>query len=378
MKNVIFVSPHSDLYGAERSMITVMLSVRKAGYNPILLIKKEGPIETSLIEHGIEYHIVHFRQCINVNGKHDYLRGIKDYIRDWQTLKQFVREYKSICKETVLVHTNSIITFFGIMLATKLGVPHVQHIREFGREDFDMEFNFGKSIVARIINKSTKIVCISDAVYNTYADILDNTKMVRIYNGIDISKKQHKSQTVKSNVVKMVIVGRLSKEKGQMQAIKASKILIKKGITNFRIHLYGNGTDEEMLNEYVQKNDLNEYIVFEGYQSEIDYSQYDIALMTSKSEAFGRVTVEYMLSGLPVIGIASGGTLEIVVDNITGLLSDWDDINRLALNMERLIKDIDLRVQLGQQGKIRATKLFTEKAYGQNIIALYKEILEQE
>ena len=369
MQTVIFVSPHSDLYGAERSLISIMLYARKSGYNPVLLLKKSGPIESKLQEEKIEYYIVPFRQCINTKGKHDFLRGFKDYIRDTQTLAHFISQHKKLCDETVLVHTNSIITWFGVMLSQALHVPHIQHIREFGREDFDMEFNFSNKLMARIFNKSSKIVCISDAVLNTYKKLFNSKKMVRIYNGVGHSVTSENSKT-SSNKVYILLVGRLSKEKGQREAIAACEKLIEKGIYNFELHLYGNGVDERVLREYIINKGLEQNVVFKGYSTQINYSDYDIALMTSKAEAFGRVTVEYMLNALPVVGIATGGTAELVVEKQTGLLSEYGNIGQLASNIELLILNENYRKELGKNGKRRANDFFTEEAYGKNIMSL--------
>lgn len=378
MQTVIFVSPHSDLYGAEKSLISMMLYVRKNGYKPVLLIKRAGPIESLLRQEQLEYHIVPFRQCINVNGKPNYVRGIKDYIRDKQTLSKFIADHKQLCEETVLVHTNSVISWFGVMLANRICVPHIQHIREFGKEDFDMEFNFGNKITALIFNKSSKIVCISDAVYNTYCDIFDSEKMVRIYNGIGtLSCVQPERKSKEKNKIKIILVGRLSKEKGQREAITACEKLLEKDINNFELHLYGNGVDEEALREYVAKKQLENYVHFEGYRTNINYSDYDIALMTSKAEAFGRVTVEYMLNSLPVVGFASGGTTEIVLEKETGLLSELGDVEQLSENIGVLLSNEEYRTELGEKGRQRANELFTEEAYGKNIIALYADVLNK-
>ena len=375
MQTVIFVSPHSDLYGAERSLISIMLYARKSGYNPVLLIKKSGPIESKLQEEKIEYYMVPFRQCINTKGKHDSLRGFKDYIRDRQTLERFISQHKKLCDETVLVHTNSIISWFGVMLSQALHVPHIQHIREFGKEDFDMAFNFSNKLTARIFNKSSRIVCISDAVLNTYKNMFNPAKMVRIYNGVGHSTVLERRRS-SSDKINILLVGRLSKEKGQREAIAACEKLIERGIFNFELHLYGNGVDEKALREYVSNKGLEQNVVFKGYSTQINYSDYDIALMTSKAEAFGRVTVEYMLNGLPVVGVATGGTTEIVIEKHTGLLSECGNIGQLASNIELLILNEDYRKELGHNGKLRANDFFTEEAYGKNIMSLYSEVLE--
>ena len=65
------------------------------------------------------------------------------------------------------------------------------------------------------------------------------------------------------------------------------------------------------------------------------------------NESFGRVVVEAMAAGLPVVGVRGGGVGEIVSNGETGLLSTPDDPSALAENIDRLIADADLRARLG-------------------------------
>ena len=58
--------------------------------------------------------------------------------------------------------------------------------------------------------------------------------------------------------------------------------------------------------------------------------------MCSRSEAFGRVTVEYLRRGRPVIGTRSGGTPELVEDGVTGFLYEPGDCTALAHRIELL------------------------------------------
>lgn len=375
MSTIIYVSPHSDLYGAERSLLSMMLQTRQRGYHPVLLLSHHGKIEEELRKKKIDYYLFPFWQSINMEGHRMYIRGVKSVVNNalcaYKAKKILQKKYHDI----VLVHTNSLITDFGVLLSSVLSVPHIQHIREFGKQDFDMEFNFGKRLVGKIFNRSKKIICISQAVYYTYAEIFDCRKMVCIYNGIK-EPEQPVVPECKCEAIKILLIGRLSKEKGQIEVIEACKLLTERGIHNFELHLYGSGRDEEKLKRYVSEHHMESHVHFMGFSNNINYGEYDIAVMASKAEAFGRVTVEYMLYGLPVVGINSGGTKEIVDNGNTGLLSEWGDIQTMADHMQQLILDVNLRHRLGESGKERARVLFSEKVYGENIASIYREVLE--
>ncbi|MDO9396277.1 MAG: glycosyltransferase, partial [Herbiconiux sp.] len=74
----------------------------------------------------------------------------------------------------------------------------------------------------------------------------------------------------------------------------------------------------------------------EGYQSDpLPYvERADVALMLSRSEAFGRVTLEYLALGTPVVGIGAGGTTELIADGSSGFVTG-DDVEGIVDALER-------------------------------------------
>lgn len=374
MKTIVYVSPHVDQYGAEKSMIANIRNIMSHGLNVLLIIPTHGRIEELLKEYEINYIIEKFYDVINHEDRIRVHYGIgKQIVNTYKAIK--IRNYIIEKKlNPIIVHSNSVTSDFGVILSSILKVPHIQHIRELGAYDFGMTFDLGIKHFSKTVSKSRKIICISNAVYDYYKKYLPEAKMVRIYNGVNAGKDKFliSEKNDEATTVNIVLVGRLSEEKGQIQAIQA----IEKAKNKIPLHLdlWGDGVDREKLEAYVHQHDLESYITFGGYSTDIPYSKYQIALVCSKYEAFGRVTVEYMFQGLPVIGVNSGGTKEIIQNNVTGLLYENNDVDELETAILKIAQDEKYRNELGMAGLKRAQEEFSEEAYCNKVYQVYEEV----
>jgi glycosyltransferase involved in cell wall biosynthesis len=125
-------------------------------------------------------------------------------------------------------------------------------------------------------------------------------------------------------------------------------------------------TDEDRrygheLRELAAELKIADRIHFTGFCSDIVplLLSADIVVHCSTSpEPFGRVIVEAMLTGRPVIATRAGGAMEIVTDNKTGLLVEPGDSHALAVAIQRLLEDRDLAAELGKAAKQDAEERF--------------------
>ncbi|KAJ6394577.1 hypothetical protein OIU77_023727 [Salix suchowensis] len=95
------------------------------------------------------------------------------------------------------------------------------------------------------------------------------------------------------------------------------------------------------------------------------YSAADVYIINSQGlgETFGRVTIEAMAFGLPVLGTDAGGSKEIVEHNITGLLHPVGrpGTRVLAQNIEFLLKNPSAREHMGIQGRKKVEKMYLKR-----------------
>lgn len=144
--------------------------------------------------------------------------------------------------------------------------------------------------------------------------------------------------------------------------------------------IVGEGDDRPRLERVVRELGLDDRVEFLGRVGDDEltsiYDSCDIFAMPSAQEGFGLVFLEAMAAGKPVIGALAGGIPEVVEHGRTGLLVDYGDVDGLALAIDRLAADGDLRSRLGRAGRARFISAFTEEAASARLLALVQEALD--
>jgi glycosyltransferase involved in cell wall biosynthesis len=106
------------------------------------------------------------------------------------------------------------------------------------------------------------------------------------------------------------------------------------------------------------------------------YRAADVFVMNTlpPGEMFGCVTAEAMAFELPVLASREGASSELVLDEVTGLLHDWDDLAAIASAMDRLGASAELRSRLGRAGGRRALDFFHPDTMQQEWLELLDQL----
>ena len=141
--------------------------------------------------------------------------------------------------------------------------------------------------------------------------------------------------------------------------------------------MVGEGPEKTEAMAYVNKNGLNEKVLFLGNSNEIDkilcYS--DLFLLPSEMESFGLVALEAMANEVPVISSNAGGLSEVNKHGVTGFLSEIGDVTSMAENALELLLDDDKLKQFKKQAKEQA-QLFDIDVVVKQYEAIYQKALE--
>jgi glycosyltransferase involved in cell wall biosynthesis len=268
-----------------------------------------------------------------------------------------------------LVLTNTMLIPAHAIAAKLLGIPHYWMVREFGRDDHQLWFLLGHRRSVRLIGwLSESVICNSYAVEKAFLAIDSKTTTYVVHPVVD-TPLGSPPERLPGEPMRAVLVGYLSKAKGQRLAVEAIAIARKAGV-DIELTLVGSG-NQKPFRKLAQRLGVDDLVTIDGPTRDLDryWAAAHVGLMCSECEAFGRVSVQAMRAGLPVCGTNTGGTPEIIDPGVNGLLGPAGDANALAANLMVLESDEDLRRSLAV-GAIESAERFQRDRHDDELAAI--------
>lgn len=379
MKKILFIFHQKNFDGgASRSVINIVEKLKKQSeYEIAALIPFEGEIAKYLKKIGVEYSIGNYRLSMTTKNNKWYLKKIIYPI--FNMIGFFKANHIFKAKNFDLIYTNTSVIDIGFLLSKKYNCKHICHVREFGKEDHFLEYIYSKNRRKNYFNdKNTKIITISKALKEKYKNLTERNDISLVYNGVE---DNFLNKTYMENKkIEFLLIGTIAEGKNQLEALEAVKILLERGISNFNLKFVGpeNKKYKKTLEEYIKKYKLEKVVSFLGSKNNEEVKKIikksDVGLTLSLNEAFGRVTVEYMLGGLPVIASNTGANPELIVEGKNGYLYKLGNAEELSQQMYIFIKNGYLVKELGKAAREIAKEKYTSNI---NFIEIKKIIDEQ-
>ena len=381
---VCFILHSSKKGGAERVNLELMDGLRNKGIQSFAILPSDGPLIKELKKRNIRLKVIKYKWWMREEGSPLWKRLgrlILNLIKTVLVVRQ-VKKWK-----VDVVYSNTITICVGAFAAKLLHLPHIWHIHEFGYEDHRLCFDLGEKIAMGIMNQLSDVCIVSSkAVREKYRKFFPDRKIKLIYYAVCVTNESSckilkiKKQLQEASGTKCMIVGSLHKGKYQEDAIRAIGKLIDEEI-DVRLYIVGEGIlkYKQYLESLVIRDDLENHVQFLEY---IDnpfpvMQQADILLMYSRKEAFGRVTVEGMKAGKPVIGAGSGGTKELIRDGYNGFLYTFGDYRELAEKVKYLCQHPDEAGQMGENGKQWALEKFNIEHYTEEVLTVLRRLIDE-
>jgi glycosyltransferase involved in cell wall biosynthesis len=275
------------------------------------------------------------------------------------------------------VVSNTLAFPHGAVAAALEHVPHVWYVHEFGREGghlgpmlYGDPCSFGLMGVL-----SQRVIANSEAVAQKLRRYIPTNKVRVVYYAVEVPELSPPARS-ENGEFRLLTLGRTTVGKGQEDSVRATAILADLGV-DVQLALVGGGQNayRRQLAELVSESPARGRVVFhDSTPSPFAYlAEADVYLMTSRFEAFGRVTIEAMKAARPVVATRSGGNVELVRDGWNGLLYRPGDPDDLARQLKRLHDDRALASELGANAAAWAQETFTLERYRDQLLAVLSE-----
>jgi glycosyltransferase involved in cell wall biosynthesis len=358
------VHPNSELYGSDRVFLSTLEAlVAVPGVELTAVLPQEGLLAEEIRRGGIPLEVRPFAVLRKVEMKG--LRAAFFPLRWTASLARSARWLRNRRADVVYVSTVACPEWIAAGRLARCRV--VCHVHE---SEPDMKMAARRVLLAPL-SLTAAIVANSEATRAWIASVVAPSHPVTVlYNGVPAPNSSGGGGSrPEDDVIRLLVVGRISHRKGQDVALEAAALLRSRGY-RVVLTLLGDcyrGYESYLgdLRRLVLERDLGDAVHFAGYSPDPGpfLAASDVLLVPSRVEPFGNVAVEGLLSGIPTVVSRVGGLGEIVRDGVTGLSVPPGDPTALADAVAGLIDDRPRARAMAAAGRADAQERFSPERY---------------
>ncbi|CAG7650940.1 glycosyltransferase family 4 protein [Paenibacillus allorhizosphaerae] len=300
-----------------------------------------------------------------------YIQTIKDYI--WWTKMRIKSSYDIIHAH----HPIACLVMKRLFPDTPvLMTVHSSYERELmlnGKIDKNgPEYAFLTSIYRELEEQADQLITVSNSFKQYLSEFVQEPERIGVIpNGFD--EKRFRPVHHENQVPQLITVCRLVPAKGLDTLLYACAELKRKGHP-FVLHLIGDGPIRPELEALAQEIGIYDDTIFYGYMlhPEDFMPFFDVFVLPSRAEAFGSVFAEAALCGLAVVGTDVGGIAEQIEHGVNGLLVPVDDVQALAVALEKMTSDPMYRYQLARVALDKALNTYSMSRVVRQLRSVYR------
>lgn len=372
LRRVCIFSHSGGLGGAERVLAETAEVLQEAGVECTVVLPSDGPLKDRLDELNICSIVVSFRWWVGT--RNHLIRAA----RVWPLIAMGWKMARlEAVKNSSVVLSNSLASPVGALAAALAQRPHVWFVQELMDGTADLTFDLGAPLSQRIVaGLSDRIITVSHALEQKWSAIAP-TRVDPVYVWTKVPNQPQPGEVRAQDhdtagALRALVVGRIEPAKNQLEAVRSVQILHDKRVP-VHLTLLGGVRDAEYfrtIQQVIQEENLGSRVVHVDYCPDPfeQMLQADVLVVCSKSEGLGRVAVEAMKLGKPVVGADIPATNETICDGVTGLLYELGNPFSLAAQLSRLAEDRTLIAQLGSAARRVASARWDKRAFGMQII----------
>jgi len=363
--------PFGGSHMSSLSLIRELESSCADTFRPIIVLHSEGEFAEYLQDRGIPYELLPLKKYVGQS------LGLGQLPLIWQTffpIRQFIKE-----REIDIVHGNEDDVNYTWAVSTRFSrAKHVWHMRALHKA----------SRLGFLMDLCSIVVCVSRFV----ADSIPSCGQAKSEVLVDpvsfpegISRASSRQALLRElgaseDTLLVCFVGNFLEGKRPDIFVKAAARMVE--LQSGRILLFLLfGDDREGRQDWIRamaaELGIEDKVRFMGFRFDIDscIKACDLALTPAVNEGLGRLVIEPMVLGVPVVAANSGGIREIVRNGETGVLVTPDNPEAFATAGARLLDDAPYREKIVKAAQVESRDRFSSGKHVDRITEIYGELL---
>jgi glycosyltransferase involved in cell wall biosynthesis len=367
--------PHRVLYfnswstahgGSATSLLDIVRSLDRRRFDPVVVCPEPGELPNRLAEVGVPV-VIHPLSRLNREQVWQFLREVLWYMR-------FLRQ-----NDVAIVHGNTSSSRRSLLQAAHLaGVPYVQHVRNgMGRPLESVGCRYARRIVVNSNQVGTALRREPTMAHKT----------VTIYNAVDLAqydaRDNRRIELGSPDGPVVGFVGQIVPRKGVRTLIEAMPAVLRRFPQALLVIVGCAPPDEDeyerSCRERVVELGLESSVRFIGYRRDVAawMRSFDVFALPTRAEPFGKVVIESMAAGCPVVASRVGGIPEIITSPELGTLIEPDDPDALASAILAYLCDRDRAEATSRIARRHARELFGLQGMIDRLQQLYETVLHE-
>lgn len=368
-RNVLFLDQSGAMGGAELSLLDIARLRAEKQHRDHIVLLSEGPFAARLQTAGVSTEVLPL--SINVEKQSSIGHQLSALPRVLRLASQIAEQ---ACQNDVIYANTQKAAIIGAVAAKMARRPLIWHLRDLLDAEHFSQAN-RRVVIAATNFAAKRIIANSEATANAYRQAGGRVPVTVIHNGINPAPfasiaetdvhRFRESLALPSEAKLVGVFGRLTPWKGQHLLLEA---LETDALKNVHTIIVGDAlfTDEDRayakrLKEQSTAAPLAGRIHWLGQRDDVPLLMQACDMVvhcSTQPEPFGRVIVEGMLAGRPVIASAAGGALEIIDHERTGLLTELGSAKSLREAIRQIIENPSEAEHLAKTGRAEARQRF--------------------
>jgi glycosyltransferase involved in cell wall biosynthesis len=356
----------AKLGGGGKSLLGLLSCLPESGWKAHVVVPGEGQFTDALVDMQIPHTIFAFKPL-------EWLQPFAG-VRTTLTWRKLISQINP-----ALIHANGFDLSRSFALAAgMLGIPYITHVR------FPVE-PVGARWTLRGLPKPAAFIfnshAMKDALWPNLSTLASHSRPYVVHNAVDL-ESFIPTPWPEGPVLRIGMVANFAPFKRHEDFLSMAAEMIK-ARQDLEFWIVGEDTQgcgrRAVLEQLTRDLGIESYVHFLGHRSDIPdiIRQLHLLVVPSQFEPFGRVVIEAMACGRPVIGSRDGGIPEIIDNGQTGYLVEVGDCTAFARAALVLLSDRSKWEGMSRQAVTVVRERFSNATHVDNITSIYSDTLKR-